>query len=106
MFALKSFTPSNHHTTTKKGHVADAGYWATRSINGDTLGNEACGSDILESIEKWKKYHVLTEEGKKTPEFKRMLEFLRGRNITPRYYNEHGELFAITDKDCHYLVSA
>lgn len=77
-------------------HLGVLSMWACRTngYGGDSLGEEKRGSDFIESgpgeIVRWAKYHHITLKGLETPEFDRMVSYLRGAGITPSYWNDRG----------------
>lgn len=85
----------------KGGHIGESAWWACRTekYKGDTLGKDLCGHSYLYSDEKgfneWKDLNIVTKEKVKCPEFKRMVAYLKSKNITPSYYNEKGELIKL-----------
>lgn len=81
------------------GHLGDLSWWACRSPQypGDSLGQERCGGSLYRKgeYEQWKKTHILTKEKVGSPEYERMVQFLKSQGITPSYYNEEGERIII-----------
>lgn len=83
-----------------RNHIGQSYYWAcrTKEFAGDSLGEEKCGGNFFHSdkdwIENWIRYHHI-ENNLDSPEFTRMVKFLKGQKIKPSYYNKKGELINI-----------
>lgn len=85
-----------------KNHLGTGNYWACRieqNAHGDSIGDERCGGDYFQSntewVDNWIRYHKITPEKIDSPEFKRMVKFLKSQHITPRYYNEQKEIITV-----------
>ena len=87
--------------THNNAHLGNVIYWAcrTKGYPGDSLGEELCGGDLRNSDEpnmsRYWDFHRLPKNRVNSPEYKRMVEFLRSRNIQPKYYNEQKELITV-----------
>jgi hypothetical protein len=85
-----------------KGHLGTSanGIWACRATTaGDTIGDERCGgndyyrSDPF-SVARFKESHII-DKHLNSPEFNRMVGYLKSHGITPSYYTKTGELVII-----------
>lgn len=75
-------------------HLLHTSFWACRNPDiWDSLGEETCGWEfVYNDIERFKKYNFVSDEYKKSPEFQRMVDFLKSSWISPSYYDERGVL--------------
>lgn len=79
------------------GHLGQTRLWAARVTGyGDSL-EHVCGGDLVRtgSFEKWRSFHVLTDEKVNTPEYDRMVTHIRSQGITPTYYTKSGQLISL-----------
>lgn len=78
-------------------HMGDVSYWCFRGkpYPPHSLDDELCGNDYVrsddEGVESFIKYKgTVTLAGTKRPEFKKMVDYLVKKGITPFYYDEAG----------------
>lgn len=101
IFSLPKNVKKATESIYNKNHVGDSSYWACRTNGypGDSLGKQLCGGDYFysnkEEFDQWKKHHHIASEKTKSPEFKRMVQFLKSQRITPSYYTPEGELITV-----------
>lgn len=92
IFAL----PSNVKTDINDKHGGYSGWWAIRDkkFPKNSLGDEKCGSNYFNQrdLDKWVLRNHIKDSDTKRPEFKQMVEYLKGQGINPHYYNEQLEL--------------
>jgi hypothetical protein len=99
IFAMAELTPNGYSKHTLHGL-----HWAVRvpGYPKYSLGKDMCGGGMdthistdEESMKHFIKWHVITKEKVKSPEFGEMVRWLQGEGIIPRYYNEEGHLITI-----------
>lgn len=80
-------------------HFGRSGLWACRKFCVDTLGEQKCGDGGYmrsdeESINQWIRCHMVHEH-LNSPEFERMVAYLRSQGITPSYYDKDHKLVVL-----------